>query len=112
MDCFSCRLGWYGTGPKILLGVARGLAYLHDRKVCVPELKPIAVFGRCCTRADLLRYPCPACQKKGTMQSPCHLIKSSEYVYVMLPGVVIHTHVVLIFEFYWTNIEHADAINF
>ena len=77
-----------------------------------PNLKPIAVFGRCCTRADLLRYPCPACQVKGTMQSPCDLIKSGEYVYVMLPGVVIHTHVVLISEFDWTYIEHADAINF
>lgn len=27
------RLGWYGSGLKILLDVARGLAFLHNRRV-------------------------------------------------------------------------------
>ena len=27
------RLGWYGIGLKILLDVARGLAFLHSRRV-------------------------------------------------------------------------------
>ncbi len=27
------RLGWYGRGSNILVGVARGLAYLHEQRV-------------------------------------------------------------------------------
>lgn len=32
------RLGWYGSGMRILLDVARGLAFLHNNRVSMPAL--------------------------------------------------------------------------
>lgn len=35
------RLGWYARGRVILLGVARGLTYLHSERVCsLPQTYP------------------------------------------------------------------------
>ena len=72
---FPCRLGWYGIGPKILLGIARGLAYLHDRKVCVankyPSLSVVVVLPELpftlsvCYLFQYNRHP-PACRTHAT----------------------------------------------
>ena len=34
------RLGWYARGRVVLLCVARGLAYLHSERVCIPLPPP------------------------------------------------------------------------
>ena len=39
------RLGWYARGRVILLGVARGLTYLHGERVCpLPQTYPILPY--------------------------------------------------------------------
>jgi len=46
------RLGWYGSGLRILLDVARGLAFLHNRRV-----RPVAARR---ARAGT-EIACPSC---------------------------------------------------
>ena len=52
------RLGWYGSGANVLWCVARGLAYLHSKRV------RLEMLARCCWYQYML-YKHSQCLSQG-----------------------------------------------
>ena len=68
------RLGWYNNGSQIALDIARGLAYLHHRKVLKPcmglqkHAQSVASLGQWCEQGSCY-HPLPTTSGATFMQS-------------------------------------------